>query len=86
MIWLNYAPRYLMAHADANVARASAVSNQQEYQRLLTLNRDNKNISDRAVAIAEGRTEIRPGTHRSSRGNGECFARQHAPTLGRYTG
>jgi len=45
--------RYLTARADANVARASLINSQQEYQRLLSLNHDNKNISDRAVAIAE---------------------------------
>lgn len=45
--------RYLTARADANVARASIANSQQEYQRLVTLNRDNKNVSDRAVAMAE---------------------------------
>ncbi len=45
--------RYLTARADASVARASIANSQQEYQRLLTLNRDNKNVSDRAVAVAE---------------------------------
>lgn len=45
--------RYLTAKADASVVRASLVSSQQEYQRLLQLNRDNRNISDRAVIAAE---------------------------------
>ncbi len=45
--------RYLSAKADASLARASLNNSQQEYQRLLQLNGDNKNVSDRAVAIAE---------------------------------
>lgn len=45
--------RYLTAKADASVARASLTNSQQEYQRLLQLNRDNRNISDRAVMAAE---------------------------------
>jgi hypothetical protein len=45
--------RYLAARADANVIRASISNSQQEYQRLLLLNRDNRNVSDRAVAAAE---------------------------------
>src|SRR5665647_213358 len=45
--------RYLTARADANVIRASISNSQQEYQRLLQLNRDNRNVSDRAVTAAE---------------------------------
>ena len=45
--------RYLTAKADASVVRASLANSQQEYQRLLQLNRDNRNISDRAVMAAE---------------------------------
>lgn len=45
--------RYLAARAEAGVVRASIVNSQQEYQRMLQLNRDNRNISDRAVAAAE---------------------------------
>ena len=45
--------RYLAAKAEASVVRASLGNSQQEYQRLLKLNQDNRNISDRAVQIAE---------------------------------
>lgn len=45
--------RYLTAKADANVARASLVNSKREYQRMLQLNRDNRNISDRALMAAE---------------------------------
>src|SRR5664279_5525556 len=45
--------RYLAARAEANVVRSSIAGSQQEYQRMLQLNRDNKNVSDRAVACAE---------------------------------
>ncbi len=45
--------RYQAALADANVVRASIINSQQDYQRLKTLNADNKNISDRAVQVAE---------------------------------
>jgi len=45
--------RYLAASADANVVRAALANSQQEYQRLAQLNRDNRNVSDRAVAAAE---------------------------------
>jgi hypothetical protein len=45
--------RYLSARADANVVRSSIANSQQEYQRMLQLNRDNKNVSDRALASAE---------------------------------
>ena len=45
--------RYLAARADAGVVRASIANTQQDYQRLQTLNRDNRNVSDRAVQLAE---------------------------------
>ncbi len=45
--------RYLAALADANVVRASIANSRQEFQRLQQLNRDNRNVSDRAVAVAE---------------------------------
>lgn len=45
--------RYLTAKAEANVARASLTNTQQEFNRLAALNRDDKNVSDRAVAGAE---------------------------------
>lgn len=45
--------RYLAALADANVVRATIASSRQDYQRLAQLNRDNRNVSDRAVAVAE---------------------------------
>ena len=45
--------RYLAARADANVVRASIANTQQDYQRLQALNRDNRNVSDRAVQVAE---------------------------------
>lgn len=45
--------RYLAALADANVVRANITSSRQDYQRLALLNRDNRNVSDRAVAVAE---------------------------------
>ena len=45
--------RYMTAIAEANVARSAIPSSQQQLQRLLTLNRDNKNVSDLAVAEAE---------------------------------
>jgi hypothetical protein len=45
--------RYLAAKADTSVAQASLNNSQQEYQRLRQLNGDNKNVSDRAVAVAE---------------------------------
>lgn len=45
--------RYLTAVAEAGIARASLINTQQEFNRLSTLNRDNRNVSDRAVASAE---------------------------------
>jgi len=45
--------RYLAARAEAGVVRASIANSQKDYQRMLQLNRDDHNISDRAVAAAE---------------------------------
>ncbi|HEY3325853.1 MAG TPA: hypothetical protein VGK14_01640 [Novimethylophilus sp.] len=45
--------RYLAARAEAGAVRASIASTQQDYQRLQALNRDNRNVSDRAVQAAE---------------------------------
>lgn len=45
--------RYQAAQAEANVVRASINNTQQDYLRLQGLNRDNKNVSDRAVQVAE---------------------------------
>lgn len=45
--------RYLAAKADAGAVKASIANSQQDYQRLLALNRDNRNVSDRAVQTAE---------------------------------
>lgn len=45
--------RYLAAEAEANLASASLFNTTREYERLKTLNEDDKNISDRAVTLAE---------------------------------
>lgn len=45
--------RYLTAKAEANIASASLINTQQEFNRLSALNQDNKNISDSVVAKAE---------------------------------
>ena len=50
---LDLKSRYQTAQAEASVTRASAINNNAEYQRLKTLNADDKNVSDRAVASAE---------------------------------
>lgn len=44
--------RYLAAKADAQILSASLTQNKSEYHRLLTLNQDDKNVSDKAVASA----------------------------------
>lgn len=44
--------RYLSARTEANVTRAALAGNRQEYERMAKLNRDNRNVSDRAVATA----------------------------------
>jgi len=45
--------RYLAARAEAGVVKASIANSQKEYQRLVQLNQDDHNVSDRAVAVAE---------------------------------
>lgn len=45
--------RYLAALADTEAVRSSLVNSQQEYRRLDQLNRDDHNVSDRAVATAQ---------------------------------
>lgn len=45
--------RYLAAKAEAGVVRASLLNSEREYQRLLQLNKDDHNISDRAVVASE---------------------------------
>lgn len=50
---VDFRARYLSARADINAARAAIANSQQDYQRLLALNRDNRNVSDRAVQAAE---------------------------------
>jgi hypothetical protein len=45
--------RYLAALADANVVRAVIANSEHDYQRMLALNKDNRNVSDRAVQAAE---------------------------------
>src|SRR5690606_11586731 len=45
--------RYLSAMAEAAIARASLTNSRQEFNRLSILNRDARNVSDRAVANAE---------------------------------
>lgn len=45
--------RYQAALADANVVRASLANSQQDYQRMQVLNKDNRNVSDRALQAAE---------------------------------
>ncbi|PPC93414.1 MAG: hypothetical protein CTY33_08265 [Methylotenera sp.] len=44
--------RYMAAKSEAAILRSSLARNQNEYSRLHTLNLDDKNISDKAVAIA----------------------------------
>lgn len=45
--------RYLAALADANVVRTAIANSEHDYQRMLALNKDNRNVSDRAVQTAE---------------------------------
>lgn len=45
--------RYLAARAEAGVVRASLLNSEREYQRLQQLNKDDHNISDRAVVASE---------------------------------
>ena len=50
---LDLRSRYQTAKAEANITRASANNSNAEYYRLKTLNADDKNVSDRTVAVAE---------------------------------
>lgn len=45
--------RYQAALAEANVVRAALANSQQDYQRMQLLNKDNHNVSDRALQAAE---------------------------------
>ena len=45
--------RYLNAKANANIARASLANSQQDYQRMQTLNKDDKNVSDQVMLAAQ---------------------------------
>ncbi|HEY8355297.1 MAG TPA: hypothetical protein VIK69_09820 [Methylophilaceae bacterium] len=45
--------RYLSAQAEADMARAALANSQQEFQRLSVLNKEDRNVSDRAVSVAE---------------------------------
>jgi hypothetical protein len=45
--------RYLAAHAEAGVVQASLANSRRDYERMEQLNRDDRNVSDRAVAGAE---------------------------------
>ena len=49
--------RYQAAIAEASVSRTSSASQYAEYQRLKTLNADDKNVSDRAVAEANANVQ-----------------------------
>ena len=44
--------RYMAAKADAEIYRSSLLRNKNEYNRLNTLNQDDKNVSDKVVAAA----------------------------------
>ena len=45
--------RYLNAKANANIARASLANSKQDYQRMQTLNKDDKNVSDQVLLAAQ---------------------------------
>jgi hypothetical protein len=45
--------RYLAAHAESGVVQASLENSRRDYERMEQLNRDDHNVSDRAVASAE---------------------------------
>lgn len=45
--------RYLNAKANANIARASLTNSQQDFQRMQALNKDDKNVSDHALLLAQ---------------------------------
>ena len=45
--------RYLNAKANANITRASLANSKQDYQRMQSLNRDDKNVSDHVMLAAQ---------------------------------
>ena len=45
--------RYLNAKANASIARASLTNSQQDFQRMQALNKDDKNVSDHAMLVAQ---------------------------------
>ena len=45
--------RYLNAKANANIARAALANSKLDYQRMQTLNKDDKNVSDQVVIAAQ---------------------------------
>lgn len=45
--------RYLTALAETEIARTAITNSKQEYERMRALNQDNRNVSDRAVSVAE---------------------------------
>lgn len=45
--------RYLTTLAETEVARSAIANSRQEFERMRTLNQDNRNVSDRAVSLAE---------------------------------
>ena len=45
--------RYLNAKANANIARASLANSQQDFQRMQALNKDDRNVSDHAMLVAQ---------------------------------
>ncbi len=45
--------RYFSARAEAEMARTAIANSKQEYERMRLLNQDGRNVSDRAVAMAE---------------------------------
>ena len=45
--------RYLNAKANANIARASLANSKQDYQRMQSLNRDDRNVSDHVMLAAQ---------------------------------
>jgi hypothetical protein len=49
--------RYMTSNADAQILRSSLGHNKTEYNRLQILNQDDKNISDKALALAQASVE-----------------------------
>ena len=45
--------RYLNAKANANIARASLANSKQDYQRMQSLNKDDRNVSDQVMLAAQ---------------------------------